>query len=124
MTEELEKTCYNCKYDDEDMEGTHCRHCIHNATEHFEPKEVVLSEQEIRMSDLISRSTLLKKLKELNWLDDTPLEDIINEQPTAYDVEKVVAELEEEKKYCSYHPKTKDEAINKAIDIVRKGGVE
>jgi hypothetical protein len=48
MTEELVKTCENCKYDDEDMEGTHCRHCIHNATEHFEPKEVVLSEQEIR----------------------------------------------------------------------------
>lgn len=44
--------------------------------------------------------------------------------PTAYDISKVVAELEEEKKYCSYHPHTRDEAINKAIDIVKRGGVE
>lgn len=43
---------------------------------------------------------------------------------TAYDISKVVAELEEEKKYCSYHPHTRDEAINKAIDIVKRGGVE
>lgn len=35
---EIEKTCENCKYDNEDTEGTHCRHCIHNAVEHFEPK--------------------------------------------------------------------------------------
>ena len=48
MEEELDWTCENCKYVDEDMEGTHCRHCIHNAEEHFEPKEVVLTEQEIR----------------------------------------------------------------------------
>ncbi len=37
--EEIVKTCENCKYEFEDMEGTHCRHCIHNAEEHFEPKE-------------------------------------------------------------------------------------
>lgn len=40
MSEEIEKTCENCRYEDEDMEGTHCRHCIHNAKENFEPKEV------------------------------------------------------------------------------------
>ena len=28
------------------MEGTHCRHCIHNAEEHFEPK--TCHENEIR----------------------------------------------------------------------------
>lgn len=39
MAEELEKTCENCKYEYEDMEGAHCRHCIHNAEERFEPKE-------------------------------------------------------------------------------------
>ena len=49
MADELEKTCKNCKYDDEDIEGTHCRHCIHNATEKFEPKEVELTEEEIRI---------------------------------------------------------------------------
>ena len=48
MADELEKTCENCKYEYEDIEDTHCRHCIHNAEEHFEPKEVELSEQEIR----------------------------------------------------------------------------
>lgn len=36
---EIEKTCSNCKYEHEDIEGTHCRHCIHNAEEFFEPKE-------------------------------------------------------------------------------------
>ena len=48
MAEELEKTCENCKYDYEDMEGTHCRHCIHNAEERFEPKVIVSTEKEIR----------------------------------------------------------------------------
>lgn len=46
MAEELEKTCENCEYEHEDMEGTHCRHCIHNAEEHFEPK--INYEKEIR----------------------------------------------------------------------------
>ena len=36
---EIEKTCENCEYELEDTEGTHCRHCIHNARENFEPKE-------------------------------------------------------------------------------------
>lgn len=35
--------------------------------------------------------------------------------------EKVLVErLEEEKKYCSYHPHTRDETINKAIEIVNQ----
>lgn len=46
MAEALEKTCENCEYEHEDVEGTHCRHCIHNAEEHFEPKSN--HEQEIR----------------------------------------------------------------------------
>ena len=46
MAEELEKTCENCEYESEDMEGTHCRHCIHNAAEHFAPK--INHEKEIR----------------------------------------------------------------------------
>ena len=36
---EIEKTCDNCKYQMEDIEGTHCRHCIHIAKEHFKPME-------------------------------------------------------------------------------------
>jgi hypothetical protein len=46
MSEELEKTCENCEYENEDMESTHCRHCIHNAEEHFAPK--INHEKEIR----------------------------------------------------------------------------
>ena len=45
---EIEKTCENCEYENEDMEGTHCRHCIHNAEECFEPKIMKMSEKEIR----------------------------------------------------------------------------
>lgn len=61
---------------------------------------------------------------------------VIKEQPTAYDVEKVVAELEEAKMiYFLTIANTGDEkqdfaycevanAINKSIDIVKRGGVE
>ena len=35
-------------------------------------------------------------------------------------IEKLNGRLEEEKKYCSYHPHTRDEAINKAISIVNQ----
>ena len=45
---EIEKTCENCEYEHEDLEGTHCRHCIHNAEEHFKQKEIHYTEQEIR----------------------------------------------------------------------------
>ena len=48
MAEELERTCENCRYEHEDMESTHCRHCIHNATENFEPKVKCNTEREIR----------------------------------------------------------------------------
>lgn len=45
---EVEKTCENCEYEHEDLEGTHCRHCIHIAEEHFKLKEIRATEQEIR----------------------------------------------------------------------------
>lgn len=48
MADELEKTCENCKYEFESCEGEHCRHCIHSADEHFEPKIIVPTEAEIR----------------------------------------------------------------------------
>ena len=65
-----------------------------------------------------------------------PLEDIIDEQPTAYDIEAVVKELEtlkmqyyltiantgDEKLYFAY--KEVGNAIDKAIEIVRNGGVK
>ena len=45
---EVEKTCENCEYEHEDIEGTHCRHCIHNAIECFKQKEINYTEQGIR----------------------------------------------------------------------------
>lgn len=53
--------------------------------------------------------------------------DGLGDIPTAYDVEKVVAELEKAKKYVTIDGKnTGLEALHpiQAIDIVRKGGVE
>ena len=85
------------------------------------------------MSDLISRSELLKRLEEWNTSDKTDkalynfaLNRII-EQPTAYDIDKVVEELEEKARTVNVIGYgTIYEAINKdvAIEIVRQGGVE
>jgi len=49
---EIEKTCENCKYEFEDFEGTHCRHCIHSAEERFEPKEKTEDELEVELKFL------------------------------------------------------------------------
>lgn len=47
----------------------------------------------------------------------------VEEQPTAYDVEKVVAELEKDsyEEYCSCCEIVR---LKNAIDIIRKGGIE
>ena len=97
------------------------------------------------MSDLISRSELLEEIKSLSIVlngkqifsddaKDTILR-IINEQPTAYSVDKVVEELEKLKmRYFLTIANTGDEksdfayenvgnALDKAIEIVKQGGV-
>ena len=111
------------------------------------------------MSDLISRSALYNKLVELETLArnrvlDTPinnpcyqryvsqmnertmLKELVADLSTAYNVDKVVEELEEHKTQygklqfahndanmvCVYVGK--EQVIDCAIDIVRKGGVE
>lgn len=54
------------------------------------------------------------------------MEKLIGEQPTAYDVEKVVAELESEKfdlEDCRYDVDL-NTTIDMAIEIVRNGGVQ
>ena len=99
------------------------------------------------MSDLISRSALKKEIEGI-YLHVSGVRSgkgilakcmdsykelvikIIDEQPTAYDVEKVVAELEEYKKWYETHGCNADlnrgiiGATNHAVDLVRKGGVE
>ena len=51
---EVEKTCENCEYEHEDTEGTHCRHCIHNAEEKFKQKAYYEKKIEC-MDDVIER---------------------------------------------------------------------
>ena len=94
------------------------------------------------MSDLISRSELLKRLEEWNTSDETDKAlynfalHIIIEQPTTYSVDKVVDELEEiicpkrlyfcrvSKGGCNKSDDVGciDCAIQKAIEIVKRGG--
>ena len=66
-----------------------------------------------------------EEAREENIGEIVTLEDF-DRQPTAYDVEKVVAELEEEKTmaYDKCDGGSSYKAYSQAIEIVRKGGVE
>ena len=97
------------------------------------------------MSDLISRSALLKEIEKYKFgaiSNDAEREyikktifDFINFQPTAYSVDKVVKELKELKmRYFLTIANTGDEksdfayenvgnVLDKAIEIVKQGGV-
>ena len=72
MAEVLEKTCENCEYEHEDIEGSHFRHCIHNAEEHFEPK--INHEKEIRdkaIDEFAERAkSVLESYHEQRWIDE------------------------------------------------------
>lgn len=94
------------------------------------------------VSDLISRSELLSTISNMNFVfgndtDDTEtiiemVSEVIKEQPTAYDVDKVIKELKENasrytKKYVTSYGNngyrdTKAISIHKAIEIVKRGG--
>ena len=94
------------------------------------------------MGRLIDADALISKIKTLaNYeYDDKRRQafgqcyDYFLNAPTAYDLEKVVAELEEEKytreEKFQYDTRTQEKmssynmGLNKAIDIVKKGGVE
>ena len=85
------------------------------------------------MSDLISRSQLLKEIETWGGCVDA-LHDYIQNMPTAFDAEKVVSELEKNasrytKKYVTPYGNngyrdTKAISIHKAIEIVKRGGKE
>ena len=71
------------------------------------------------MNDLISRKELLDRLRGNVLVDVTlELEKAIEDQPTAFDVEKVVSELQEAKELDVYVP------LEDALEIIRKGGIE
>lgn len=96
------------------------------------------------MDDLISRSALMKYLRDYKWefamgSDFSKAMEMIDAQPTAYDVDAVVEQLEEMKEapsgcfgtmcsMCQYTEscyegeKGYKVAIDKAIDIVRNAG--
>lgn len=77
------------------------------------------------MSRLIDADKLIEQLNKENVSYNPHINEIIVNQPIAYEVEKVVEELEEMRKvgvdmlggYCQ-------STISKAIDIVRKGGID
>ena len=93
-------------------------------------------------NDLISRSALLeifnhdlkcfetgKKAEKEMYISVADMRKMISEQPTAYDVDKVVEQLEEQKEV--YSPvaqegyfKGKVAGLCDAIDIVKRGGVD
>ena len=92
------------------------------------------------MSDLISRSELIKHFEAVQskedaiGLDFVAIIDEIKEQPTSYDIDKVVEELEEKasrytkKYYTPYgnngYRDVKAISIHKAIEIVKQGSVD
>ena len=87
------------------------------------------------MSDLISRSQLLKEIEKYKFgaiSNDTEREyikktilDFINFQPTAYSVDKVAEELDKIKGHYGYFGSEECEYVpyEEAIEIVKQGGV-
>ena len=79
------------------------------------------------MSDLISRSELIKELNKYcgnqRYLVSENIREIINNQPNAYSVDKVVEELEMEMKASSGYSAERVSAFSRAIEIVKRGGV-
>ena len=73
---------------------------------------------------LIDADALIKtKQEEYSYYDitDSEFEDLVNSQPTAFDTEKVVEQLEVLHDLVNDNQKL---AVSQSIDIVKKGGVE
>lgn len=77
---------------------------------------------------LIDADKLINSLRGNILIDVTPwLEEAIEEQPTAYDVEAVVKRLEEARFILTFEDSNPmdegwNNAIDRAIEIVQKGG--
>lgn len=91
--------------------------------------------------ELISKKALLKEIDEViaqyNWKEYVILDilhcarDMVFDQPTAYDVDKVIKQLESEASHCASffdgyytddYERGKFEAYNEAVEIVKRGG--
>ena len=76
------------------------------------------------MSRLIDADILIKDISKRPYIDNglrEIFETIIDEQPTAFDMEKVVEQLEVLHDLVNDNQKL---AVSQSIDIVKKGGVE
>lgn len=75
---------------------------------------------------LIDANKLIEDIRKRNYISKALseiFETIIDAQPTAYDVDKVVEQLEETKAYMLYENMNADvKWIDKAIEIVKAGG--
>ena len=79
---------------------------------------------------LIDVDKLFKTLNKLEIPFYADINNAINSQPTAYNVDKVVEQLEEQKMWYETHGVNKDMnkgiigATCKAIEIVKRGGLD
>ena len=79
---------------------------------------------------LIDLDKLFKTLNKLEIPFYADINNAINSQPTAYNVDKVVEQLEEQKMWYETHGVNKDMnkgiigATCKAIEIVKRGGLD
>ena len=82
--------------------------------------------KEERMSDLISRSQLLKEIETWGGCVEA-LHEYIQNMPTAYSVDKVVEELKTDTSVKLYGSGNSDNyliPVKRAIEIVKQGGKE
>ena len=81
---------------------------------------------------LIDADKLIEEINNLGWrlYDTLTLKGLsialetINQQPTAFDVEKVVEQLEKESYYIDIETDREVVNLNETIEIVRNGGID
>lgn len=64
----VEKTCVNCRYENESQLGEHCLHCIHNATDNFKQKLVFTKEE------MIVRNQTIEEILEILRKYEVPMD--------------------------------------------------
>ena len=73
--------------------------------------------------NLIDVDKLFKTLNKLEIPFYADINNAINSQPTAYNVDKVVEQLEEKSYYIDIETDREVVNLNEAIEIIRGGGV-
>ena len=81
------------------------------------------------MSDLISRKALIDDIKSRGYINKALaeiFETVIDDQQSAYDVDKVVEQLEEQQNKNRYENCRDDwnVGLDQAIEIIQRGGAE